>query len=159
MGKFGSEWNEEFDSALLDRCMNRCITLAYKGLLQMRKPLVGALVLDGSGVVIGEGYRSLLDGTTLAIHAERMAINDAGGKARGATLVTTLEPCIPARDSQLLKSCGKLIVETGIVRVIVGCLDDSPTVHHGQGIGYLRERRVQVVRYDGLKSILAGLLG
>ena len=52
-------------------------------------PMVGALVVDADGVVVGRGAHEFAGGP----HAEVLALADAGDRARGATLYCTLEPC------------------------------------------------------------------
>ncbi len=52
-------------------------------------PLVGAVLLDAHGTLVGEGFHARAGEP----HAEVMALRQAGGRARGGTLVVTLEPC------------------------------------------------------------------
>lgn len=52
-------------------------------------PLVGALVVDASGLLVGEGFHAAAGRP----HAEVGALAQAGDRARGGTLVVTLEPC------------------------------------------------------------------
>ena len=67
-------------------------------------------------------------------HAEREALRHAGAAARGATLVTTLEPCAHTGRTP---PCVDAIVDAGIRRVVVGIEDPDPKVA-GQGIAALR---------------------
>jgi len=136
--------------------MERCIELAYTAPGGIGKPHVGAVVVSREGVVLGEGYRSLLQGTRrLQRHAERMALDAAGVRTRGATLVTTLEPCVRIRRGQLFKSCSELIAENGIERVIYGLSERNP-VHDlsGKGIRYLQRAGVFLEQYPDLNSII-----
>jgi diaminohydroxyphosphoribosylaminopyrimidine deaminase/5-amino-6-(5-phosphoribosylamino)uracil reductase len=70
--------------------MRRALGLAERGWGRVSpNPLVGAVVRSASGDVIGEGWHEG-PGTP---HAEAMALAQAGTGARGATVVSTLEPC------------------------------------------------------------------
>src|SRR5256886_7730071 len=69
--------------------MQRALDLARRGWGRVApNPLVGAVVLAGDGAV-GEGYHAEYGGP----HAEVVALEAAGARARGATLVGNLEPC------------------------------------------------------------------
>jgi diaminohydroxyphosphoribosylaminopyrimidine deaminase/5-amino-6-(5-phosphoribosylamino)uracil reductase len=52
-------------------------------------PVVGAVVVDAAGVVVGQGFHERAGQP----HAEVVALDAAGARARGATLYVTLEPC------------------------------------------------------------------
>ena len=76
--------NQAVDAAF----MSRANSLAIKGLgLTGSNPIVGAILVDQAGQVIGEGFH--VGGP----HAEVLAIRSAGDLAKGATLYVTLEPC------------------------------------------------------------------
>ncbi|MBI2550082.1 hypothetical protein HYV83_02775 [Candidatus Woesearchaeota archaeon] len=138
--------------------MERCITLAKKAEEGVGYPHVGALVLDASGRVIGEGYKTWLkDSDRYLVHAERSAIINVTSvtSLRKATLVTTLEPCVSVRGHHVFMPCSQLIVESGISRVIIGITDDSPSITSGKGIGYLERRKVEVIMYMGLEERIA----
>src|SRR6266567_8772411 len=69
--------------------MERALDLARRGWGRVApNPLVGAVLLAGDGVV-AEGYHGEYGGP----HAEVVALEAAGERARGATLVVNLEPC------------------------------------------------------------------
>ena len=73
-------------------------------------------------------------------HAERHALASAGAAARGATLVTTLEPC----DHQgRTPPCTTAIVEAGVSRVVIGVLDPDRAVS-GAGAARLRAAGIEV---------------
>ena len=68
--------------------MQHALDLAWRGWGRVHpNPLVGAVVLDG-GEAVGEGWHAEYG----AQHAEPIALGAAGPRARGATLVVTLEP-------------------------------------------------------------------
>ena len=70
--------------------MARALALAERGRGRTSpNPMVGAVLVDDEGVVVGRGYHEVAGGP----HAEIQALKDAGARARGATLYCTLEPC------------------------------------------------------------------
>lgn len=74
-------------------------------------------------------------------HAEAQALGTAGDAARAATLYVTLEPC--AHDSARGSSCTALVCQSGLVRVVVACVDPDPRTAH-QGIATLRRAGIAV---------------
>ncbi|MFN0177307.1 MAG: bifunctional diaminohydroxyphosphoribosylaminopyrimidine deaminase/5-amino-6-(5-phosphoribosylamino)uracil reductase RibD [Gemmatimonadales bacterium] len=86
-------------------------------------PLVGAVVLQ-DGQIVGEGYHAEFGGP----HAEAVALAAAGARARGATLVTTLEPCAHHGKQP---PCADLIAAAGIQRVVVAMPDPNPIAAGG----------------------------
>ena len=69
--------------------MSQAISLAVKGSYKTKpNPYVGCIIAQGSNV-IGQGYHSKAGG----MHAEIIAIKDAGDLARNADLYVSLEPC------------------------------------------------------------------
>ncbi len=98
-------------------------------------PLVGAVVVRG-GRVVGTGYHQKAGGP----HAERIALAQAGRKARGATLYVTLEPC---NHSGRTPPCTEAILEYGVKKVVFGMEDPNPRVKGGGGT-YLRSRGIEV---------------
>src|SRR5215203_6169468 len=84
-------------------------------------PMVGAIVVDREGVVVGRGSHEYAGGP----HAEILALRDAGSLARGATLYCTLEPCSHAGRTG---PCAERIVDAGITRVVAAMEDPFPLV-------------------------------
>lgn len=82
--------------------------------------MVGALVVAG-GEIVGEGYHPQAGEP----HAEVFALRAAAGRARGATLYSTLEPCCTTGRTG---PCTKLIIVAGLGRVVIGALDPNPAV-------------------------------
>ncbi|HEX7078701.1 MAG TPA: bifunctional diaminohydroxyphosphoribosylaminopyrimidine deaminase/5-amino-6-(5-phosphoribosylamino)uracil reductase RibD [Candidatus Eisenbacteria bacterium] len=111
------------------RCARRGIGTTHPN------PRVGAVVLRG-GEVAARGYH---ERAGLA-HAETRALEAAGSRAAGATLVVTLEPCAHFGRTP---PCTDAILEAGIRRVVVGMLDPNPLVN-GRGVARLREAGVDV---------------
>lgn len=97
--------------------------------------MVGSVVVKG-GQVVGKGYHQEA-GTP---HAEIHALEDAGSKAKSATLYVTLEPC---NHQGWTPPCTEAIVRSGVSRVVVGCGDPNPRVSGG-GAEYLRRQGIRV---------------
>jgi len=99
-------------------------------------PMVGAVVVDGDGVVIGQGYHTRAGQP----HAEVVALDEAGARARGATLYVTLEPCCHVGRTG---PCTTRILASGVRRVVAATRDPFPQVA-GAGLRQLREAGVEV---------------
>jgi diaminohydroxyphosphoribosylaminopyrimidine deaminase/5-amino-6-(5-phosphoribosylamino)uracil reductase len=109
--------------------MERALRLAERGRgLVSPNPLVGAVVV-ADGRVVGEGFHR----GPGAAHAEIEALADAGERARGAVLYTTLEPCDHFGRTG---PCTQAILEAGVGRVVSAMLDPNPVVD-GRGHGRL----------------------
>ncbi len=118
--------------------MDRALTLARGGWPGVfPNPMVGAVVLNGEGAVIGEACHECCG----APHAEVMAMDRAGKVPAGATLVVTLEPCVHQGRTP---PCVDRIVSSGIRRVVAAMADPDPRVS-GRGFDYLRDRGIEVV--------------
>ena len=116
--------------------MRRAVALSTRSLgTTSPNPPVGAVVLDASGQVVGEGWTRPPGGP----HAEVVALADAGDRARGGTAVVTLEPC---RHTGRTGPCTTALLEAGVARVVVACAD--PTEQAGGGVEVLREAGVDV---------------
>jgi pyrimidine deaminase RibD-like protein len=134
---------------------------------------VGALLISGTGVLIATGYSRERDP---ADHAEEVALAKAaaGGSGpalagpaaageaghagapsgpaswlAGATLYSTLEPCL--RRASRPRSCAELILAAGIRRVVVAWLE-PPVFVPGGGAAWLREAGVTVAEIRGLAA-------
>ena len=116
--------------------LERALELAERGRGTTHpNPVVGAVVVDG-GEVVGEGWHERKGGP----HAEVVALEVAGERARGATLCVTLEPC-DHHGSQ--PPCTDAILAAGIAKVVVGAQDPTR-----DGIGRLRAGGVEVEVLD-----------
>jgi len=102
-------------------------------------PVVGALVVS-DGVVVASGYHERAG----EAHAEVRALDAAGGRARGATLYSTLEPCCHTGRTG---PCTERIIDAGIRRVVAAVRDPNPRVAGG-GFAALRAHGIEVV--DGV---------
>ncbi|MER7176283.1 bifunctional diaminohydroxyphosphoribosylaminopyrimidine deaminase/5-amino-6-(5-phosphoribosylamino)uracil reductase RibD [Streptomyces mesophilus] len=105
--------------------MRRAVTLAARGLGSTSpNPVVGCVILDAHGTVVGEGFHERAGGP----HAEVHALNAAGDKARGGTALVTLEPC---NHTGRTGPCAQALIEAGIVRVVYAVSDPNPTATGG----------------------------
>ncbi len=117
--------------------MGRALALAERGRGRTSpNPMVGAVVVDKDGVVVGRGFHEAAGGP----HAEIHALNDAGELARGATLYCTLEPCCHTGRTG---PCAPEVVAAGIARAVIAIEDPNPLVGGG-GIAHLRRHGIDV---------------
>ncbi|MHB8060410.1 MAG: bifunctional diaminohydroxyphosphoribosylaminopyrimidine deaminase/5-amino-6-(5-phosphoribosylamino)uracil reductase RibD [Gaiellaceae bacterium] len=124
-----------------EKLLERALELAERGRGQTRpNPIVGALIVT-SGAVVGEGWHEHAGGP----HAEIVALEQAAGRARGATMVVTLEPCC---FTGLTGPCCERIIEAGIARVVAAAEDPNPKVS-GSGLARLRKAGLAVVLAEG----------
>ena len=100
-------------------------------------PLVGAIVLDSDGRLVGEGFHARAGQP----HAEPGALKQAGEAARGGTIVVTLEPCCHQGRTP---PCTEAILAAGIQRVVVALTDPDPRVAGG-GLQRLRDAGLEVI--------------
>ncbi len=108
-------------------------------------PWVGAVVVDDLGEVLATGATAPPGGP----HAEVTALAAAGARARGATLVVTLEPCAHTGRTP---PCVEAIEAAGIARVVVGLRDPDARVA-GRGLDHLRAAGVGVVEGVGASAV------
>lgn len=102
-------------------------------------PRVGAVVVK-DGIVISTGHR----GESGKLHAERVALAKLNDEQRcGATVYTTLEPCVALHDDQTIGSCTDLLIESGVAEVVIGVLDPNATIY-SQGYRKLLENNIGV---------------
>ena len=117
--------------------MARALAIAERGRGRTSpNPMVGAVIVDDEGVVVGRGFHQAAGGP----HAEIHALTNAGARARNATLYCTLEPC---SHTGRTGPCAPRVAEAGLRRVVVAVQDPNPLVA-GRGLTYLRERGLDV---------------
>jgi diaminohydroxyphosphoribosylaminopyrimidine deaminase / 5-amino-6-(5-phosphoribosylamino)uracil reductase len=117
--------------------MREALALAERGWGHVSpNPMVGALVLAGDDVV-GRGW---YEGPRGEPHAEVRALREAGDRARGASVICTLEPC---NHHGATPPCTDALLDAGVTRVVVGATDPNPLVD-GSGIARLRAAGVDV---------------
>lgn len=117
--------------------MNIALDLASKGTgYTSPNPMVGAVVVNQEGKIIGKGWHESVGGP----HAEVNAIDDAGEIAKGATLFVTLEPC---NHEGRTPPCTRKILSAGIKRVVMAMTDPNPDVSGG-GAAFLKQNGILV---------------
>lgn len=127
------------------RWMRRAVEQARRGLGRTTpNPVVGACVITDEGVVVGDGAHERAGEP----HAEIHALNEAGERARGATLYCTLEPC---SHTGRTGPCTERIIAAGIKRVVAAMEDPFPLVS-GRGFAALRANGVDVVKGVGREA-------
>lgn len=105
--------------------MRRALALSALGLGGTSpNPVVGCVILDAHGSVVGEGFHERAGGP----HAEVHALRAAGDKARGGTALVTLEPC---NHTGRTGPCAQALIEAGIARVVYAVADPNPTATGG----------------------------
>ncbi|MGW8730728.1 bifunctional diaminohydroxyphosphoribosylaminopyrimidine deaminase/5-amino-6-(5-phosphoribosylamino)uracil reductase RibD [Streptomyces sp. NPDC055808] len=105
--------------------MRRAVELAARGLGSTSpNPVVGCVITDASGAVVGEGYHQRAGGP----HAEVHALRAAGERARGGTAYVTLEPC---NHTGRTGPCAQALIEAGVTRVHYAVGDPNPQATGG----------------------------
>ncbi len=117
--------------------MARALWHAERGLASTTpNPIVGAVIVDDDGVVVGTGHHQVAGGP----HAEIVALQAAGARAEGATLYCTLEPC---SHTGRTGPCCEAVAVARVRRVVVATGDPFPQVA-GRGLAYLRDHGIEV---------------
>jgi diaminohydroxyphosphoribosylaminopyrimidine deaminase / 5-amino-6-(5-phosphoribosylamino)uracil reductase len=123
--------------------LERAIELAERGRGTTRpNPVVGAVVVAG-GEVVGEGWHERKGGP----HAEVVALQAAGERARGATLYVTMEPCAHHGSTP---PCTDAVLQAEVARVVAGSLDPNPEA--GGGLDVLGAAGVEVEHADSFEA-------
>ncbi len=119
-----------------EKFMRIALSLAKRGLGRTQpNPLVGAVVVK-DGRIISTGYHRSFGSP----HAEAVALEKAGERAKGATLYVNLEPCCHHGKTP---PCCQAIWRAGIKRVVISLRDPNPLVN-GKGIEFLRGKGIEV---------------
>jgi len=117
-------------------------------------PNVGCVIVSKNERVVGRGATAA-GGRP---HAEAIALEQAGKRARDATVYVTLEPC--AHESPRGPACTELLLAAKPERVVIALKDPDPRTS-GKGVARLRKAGIEVTlgvgREAGRKS-LAGWL-
>ncbi|MGD0074695.1 MAG: bifunctional diaminohydroxyphosphoribosylaminopyrimidine deaminase/5-amino-6-(5-phosphoribosylamino)uracil reductase RibD, partial [Candidatus Binataceae bacterium] len=117
--------------------MRRAIALARAGVGRTSpNPSVGCVILNRDGAVAGEGATA----SGGRPHAETIALAAAESAARGGTAYVSFEPCAHRGKTP---PCADALIEAGLKRVVVGCLDPYPPVR-GRGVARLRKAGIEV---------------
>jgi diaminohydroxyphosphoribosylaminopyrimidine deaminase/5-amino-6-(5-phosphoribosylamino)uracil reductase len=116
--------------------MDEALELARRGVGRTSpNPAVGAVLLK-DGEIVGRGYHTYAH----VKHAEILALDEAGDRARGATLYVTLEPCAHHGRTP---PCADALIQAGVTRVVAAMEDPNPLVA-GRGLGRLRDAGIAV---------------
>jgi diaminohydroxyphosphoribosylaminopyrimidine deaminase/5-amino-6-(5-phosphoribosylamino)uracil reductase len=119
-----------------ERFMARALELARQGFgMASPNPHVGAVLVSG-GAIAGEGTHTYSGRK----HAEILALEQAGERARGATLYLNLEPCCHTGRTG---PCADALIAAGVRRVVAAMSDPNPLVS-GQGFARLRAAGMEV---------------
>ena len=121
-----------------EKYIARCIQLAKNACCNAApNPMVGAVIVHND-TIIGEGYHVRCG----EAHAEVNAIRSVKDRSllKNATIYVSLEPCSHYGKTP---PCADLIIETGIPKVVVGCMDPFSMVS-GRGIEKLRQAGIEV---------------
>jgi diaminohydroxyphosphoribosylaminopyrimidine deaminase/5-amino-6-(5-phosphoribosylamino)uracil reductase len=105
------------NSALDESLMRRAIELSRRG-FPAPNPHVGCVLAHGEQIV-GEGWHKFAG----APHAEAMALEEAGDRAKRATCYTTQEPCNAAGRRP---PCSQALIRAGVARVVQAVRDPNP---------------------------------
>ncbi len=110
--------------------MREALDLARQGRAQASpNPMVGAVVVRG-GEVVGRGFHTYVG----LRHAEAIALDEAGERARGATVYVSLEPC---SHQGRTPPCADALIAAGVARVVAAMEDPNPRVG-GAGLQRLK---------------------
>jgi diaminohydroxyphosphoribosylaminopyrimidine deaminase / 5-amino-6-(5-phosphoribosylamino)uracil reductase len=122
--------------------MRRALELAARGIgVSSPNPVVGCVILDRAGQVVGEGWHEydLLD------HAEVVALKEAqqhaGERLRGGTAYVTLEPC---NHTGRTGPCTHALIGAGLGRIVAATIDPNPNVA-GHGLDALRTAGLEAI--------------
>ena len=115
-------------------------------------PNVGCVIVSANGRVIGRG------GTAAGgrPHAEAIALDQAGRRAKDSNVYVTLEPC--AHQSPRGPACTDLLLAAKPVRVVIALKDPDPRTS-GRGINRLRRAGIEVVLGVGREAARRSLAG
>jgi diaminohydroxyphosphoribosylaminopyrimidine deaminase / 5-amino-6-(5-phosphoribosylamino)uracil reductase len=120
-----------------EQLLRRALELASKGIgLTSPNPCVGAVIVDSAGRIVGEGTHTF-EGIK---HAEVIALEQAGDKARGGTLYINLEPC---SHQGRTGACADAVIAARVRRV-VACMQDPNPLVAGKGLERLRKAGISV---------------
>ena len=123
--------------------LERALELAERGRgTTYPNPVVAAVVVR-DGEVVGEGWHQRKG----EAHAEVIALEAAGERAKGATLFVTMEPCAHHGSTP---PCTAAVLAAGVARVVAGSLDPNPEA--GGGLDLLRAAGVETEDADSVAA-------
>jgi len=120
--------------------LQRAVRLAIRGHGGVEpNPMVGCVITNGEGTVVGSGYHHKCGEG----HAEINAIENAGDATSGGTAYVTLEPC---NHQGRTPPCTRALLQAGIKRVVIGVEDVHPEA--GGGAKFLERAGLDVAIVD-----------
>ena len=126
------------DHLIDEHYTRRALQLAAEGIGRVSpNPLVGCVIVSAEGEIAGEGAYFY----DKVIHAEVIALEQAGGRARGGVAYVSLEP---HSHHGKTPPCTEALINAGIKRVVCPIEDPNPLVS-GRGFESLRAAGVEVV--------------
>ena len=118
--------------------MRECLQLAARAQGRTSpNPMVGSVVLDAAGNVVGRGFHHKRGEP----HAEVNALKEAGDKAKGGTIYVSLEPCCHHGKTP---PCTEAVIASGVKTVVAGMIDPNPKVGGG-GVKALEDAGIEVI--------------
>jgi len=123
-----------------EKFMRRCLQLARNGRKNAKpNPMVGAVIVC-DGKIIGEGYHICCGKGHAEVNAFHSVSDKDGALLSKSTIYVSLEPCSHYGRTP---PCADLIINKGVKRVVVGCIDPFAKVQ-GRGIHKLRDAGIEV---------------
>lgn len=124
-----------------EQYMRRCLQLARCGMQNAKpNPMVGAVIVDGGGRIIGEGYHVCCGKGHAEVNAFASVRPEDEQRLPESTIYVSLEPCSHYGKTP---PCADLIIRKGVRRVVCGCVDPFSEVQ-GRGIRKLRDAGIEV---------------
>lgn len=122
--------------------MRRALRLATFGAGHVSpNPMVGAVIVEPGGRIIGEGWHRKYGGPHAEVEAFMNIRHEDEHLIADSTIYVTLEPCSHYGKTP---PCARLLIDKGIRKVVIGCGDPNPKVA-GKGIKILREAGIEVI--------------
>ena len=124
-----------------EKYMRRCLQLARNGQQNAKpNPMVGAVIVSADGRIIGEGYHVRCGEGHAEVNAFASVRAEDEPLLKEATIYVSLEPCSHYGKTP---PCADLIIQKGVRRAVVGCVDPFAEVQ-GRGIRKLRDAGIEV---------------
>ena len=124
-----------------EKYMRRCLQLARNGQQNAKpNPMVGAVIVSADGRIIGEGYHVRCGEGHAEVNAFASVRAEDEPLLKEAIIYVSLEPCSHYGKTP---PCADLIIQKGVRRAVVGCVDTFAEVQ-GRGIRKLREAGIEV---------------
>lgn len=124
-----------------EKFMRRCLELASNGRQNAKpNPMVGAVIVDGNGRIIGEGYHERCGCGHAEVNAFASVRKEDEVLLSESTIYVSLEPCSHYGKTP---PCAELIIRKGVRRVVCGCIDPFAKVQ-GRGVQMIRDAGIEV---------------